>query len=148
MNLNLPQKKICSESTGNSVWVPDIFFQSPIEITTFFRFSLTKNLVISAFRLSRILPFLPAHSISKLRIRKGATRDHSPSGGWEISLSQATSTSSWHRDTMGRLELGFRMVQVPGGSSIQLQPTICVSTINLKMKDNHCKRWVRSRKEL
>ena len=33
------------------------------------------------------IPFRPAHSISKLRIRRGAILDHSPSGGWEINLS-------------------------------------------------------------
>jgi hypothetical protein len=31
-------------------------------------------------------PFLPAHSISKLKIRKGAMLDHSPSGACEISF--------------------------------------------------------------
>ena len=37
------------------------------------------------------IPFLPAHSISKLRIRSGAILDHSPSGGCEMNLSHLCS---------------------------------------------------------
>lgn len=38
-------------------------------------------------------PFLPAHSISKLRTRSGAILCHSPSAGWLIKSVQPTSTS-------------------------------------------------------
>jgi hypothetical protein len=34
------------------------------------------------------MPFRPAHSISKLKIRRGAILDHSPSGACEIKASQ------------------------------------------------------------
>ena len=40
-------------------------------------------------------PFLPAHSMSKLRILKGATSAQSSSGRWEIKSSHETSTSIW-----------------------------------------------------
>lgn len=77
-------------------------------------------------------PFLPAHSISKLRILKGAIADHSPSGTWDIKSSQETSTSIWQRDLTGNLGSSFvRMRYFPAGISIQLHPTTSVSTINL-----------------
>ena len=39
------------------------------------------------------VPLRPAHSMSKLKIRNGATSAHSPSGAWEITKLHATSTS-------------------------------------------------------
>lgn len=44
-------------------------------------------------------PFLPAHSMSKLRTRSGAILCHSPSAGWLIKSVQPTSTSYWHKET-------------------------------------------------
>ena len=41
-------------------------------------------------------PFLLAHSMSNESILNGASLLHSPSGGWAMNLSQATSTSNWH----------------------------------------------------
>ena len=81
------------------------------------------------------LPFRLEHSMSKLRMRIGATFCHSPSGGWETNLFQATSTSSWERETgEGPAEAGeegSRRRQVPAGREIQLQPTTSVSIMNL-----------------
>lgn len=44
-------------------------------------------------------PFLPAHSMSKLRTRSGAILCQSPSAGWLIRSVHPTSTSYWHKDT-------------------------------------------------
>ncbi len=52
-----------------------------------------------SFSGSGNIPFLPAHSMSKLRILKGAMSDHSPSGSWEMKLFHATSTSIWQRES-------------------------------------------------
>ena len=112
------------------------------------------------FTISNIkqrIPLQPAHSISKLRILKGATSAHSPSGAWEITLFHATSTSIWHlqNDFFFRLirivtlfqqlcikrylVIGWpvewgRKRQLPGGSSIQLQPTISALTMYLYIR--------------
>jgi hypothetical protein len=40
------------------------------------------------------IPFLPAHSISKLRIRKGAIFAHSPSGVYDMNLSYLSTFST------------------------------------------------------
>ena len=42
------------------------------------------------------IPFLAAHSISKLRIRSGAIFCHSPSAGWLTIFSHEISSSIWH----------------------------------------------------
>merc|ERR1719187_3045197 len=69
--------------------------------------------------------------MSKERILIGATVDQSPSGACEISLSQATSTSTC---ALLLYSLGFLCFQAPGGSSIQLHPTTFASAMNRTSK--------------
>jgi hypothetical protein len=78
-------------------------------------------------------PFRPAHSMSKLRMRNGATFAHSPSGVWDTNCSHETSASIWHRDTWF---VGGLSVHWLAGSSTQLHPTSPVSTMNLQQKYN------------
>ena len=98
--------------------------------------------------MEQSLPFLPAHSMSKLRILNGATFDQSPSGWWAMNSSHDTSNSIWLREIGG----GFltsslflwclcRKWYFPAGTSIQLQPTTLLSTINLKKK-NFERTWL------
>ena len=53
----------------------------------------------------RTSPFLPAHSMSKLRTLSGAILCQSPSVGWLIKSAHPTSTSYWHKVTW-RTEIG------------------------------------------
>lgn len=76
------------------------------------------------------IPRLPAHSISKLWIRNGATRAQSPSGACAIKASYATSISIWHIVITCKVPRP-RCDHFPAGISIQLHPNTCVSTINL-----------------
>ncbi len=57
-------------------------------------------------------PFLPAHSISKLRTLRGAILCHSPSAGWLTMWFHATSTSYWHSDTWERNTVKTRLMSV------------------------------------
>ena len=84
-------------------------------------------------------PLRPEHSMSKLRIRRGAIFDHSPSGGCEMISSHEMSTSIWHRVLRGReFDLPFcefspwRSLYLPAGISSQLHPTMLQSTMNLQ----------------
>ena len=88
------------------------------------------------------LPFLPAHSISKLRMRTGAIFSQSPSAGCETRSSHDMSNSTWHLERYSWLleaEPALlpasgrgRRRYFPAGISTQLHPTISQSTMNLK----------------
>ncbi len=52
----------------------------------------------NASEKERSPPFLPAHSMSKLRTLSGAILCQSPSAGWLIKSVHPTSTSYWHKD--------------------------------------------------
>lgn len=49
--------------------------------------------------MKKVKPFLPAHSMSKLRTRSGAILCQSPSAEWLMKSFHPISTSYWQKDT-------------------------------------------------
>lgn len=49
--------------------------------------------------MNKVKPFLPAHSMSKLRTRSGAILCQSPSAEWLMKSVHPISTSYWQKDT-------------------------------------------------
>ena len=75
------------------------------------------NGLAGAGRPEGLLTFLPAHSMSVDRMRKGAILAHSPSGAWLIRSSQCTCASIWQWLSLSGRSTGTAMYFAAGSST-------------------------------